>query len=333
MPCESLRVGVVGCGRMGRLHARTWAAMPGVRLVGVCDPIETARAQVAAQFGCEAFERPEALVGRVDAVSVASTTSRRVEAVGPLLAAGVACLIEKPLAATVEECRRIGEMARSGGAVVQVGHIERFNSAVMAAMALGLSPRFVEAVRLSPLPFRSLDVGVVMDVMIHDIDIVLSLVGVPAGRVDAIGAAVVGDSEDLCSARVEFEGGAAAMFNASRLSHRVERRLRIYAPDAFVTVDYHKRTAQVVRRSPAVEALRAAVAEVRAGRADPSSFDFARLAPLEDLPVDGSADALRLQAESFTRAVRRQTPPAVGIDDATRAVELATRISAAARKR
>ena len=236
-------VAVVGCGRMGRLHARVYSEMPQVKLVGVCDTNADVAATVADEFGCRSFARPEELLDALDvgAATIAVPTVYHGDAAELLLSRGVPCLVEKPLARDVTEARRIVEAARKYKLPVQVGHIERFNPAIRAMDRLGIRPGFIEVTRISPMTFRSMDVGVVLDVMIHDIDIVLRLAGSPVKTVDAVGVSVIGPHEDICNARVTFANGCVANLTASRLAMRTERKLRAFSPDAYVSLDYQKK--------------------------------------------------------------------------------------------
>jgi len=305
-----LAVGVVGCGRMGKLHAKVYCQIPRVRLAGVYDVNRDAAEAAAGEFACEVFHSPQAMLDAgVRAVTIA-----------------VPCLVEKPLARNVSEGRRIIEAARCGGAVVQVGHIERFNPAFVAMRRLGIQPRFIEVMRISPLTFRSIDVGVVLDMMIHDIDIVLQLANSRASKIEAIGVGVIGDAEDICNARIVFENGCVANVTASRLALKTERRLRVFSPDAYVSIDYQKRYGIVVRRSGNLAAIRDAGAKIRSGEiTDISQLNFKDLVNVEELAID-EIDPLRAELESFIDAVTGKCPPVVTADEGLAAVELANRI-------
>src|SRR5215210_7156635 len=226
---QQIPVGVIGCGRMGRLHARVYSQMSGTKLVGVYEAVAKSAEAAAGEYGGRVFSTLEELAKEVQAVSIAVPTEHHAAAAEPFLRRGVACLIEKPLARNSVEAGGIVELARKHGALLQVGHIERFNPAEVALAKMKLRPKYVEAVRVSPLPFRSLDVGVVLDVMIHDIDIVLSLVGSPVARVEAVGTSVIGGVEDVCNARLVFEDRCVANITASRLALKMERKLRVFA--------------------------------------------------------------------------------------------------------
>jgi predicted dehydrogenase len=323
---DVLPVGVIGCGRMGRLHARMLAQMPSVKLIGVVDANARAAEEAAAQYGCEAFIDPLALLPRVKAVTIAVPTQFHVMSAEPFLRAGIACLIEKPLAKDVTECRRILELARCGGATVQVGHIERFNPAVRALFDLQMKPTFIEVIRVSPMTFRSIDVGVVLDMMIHDLDIVLKLAGSPVARVEAVGGSVIGTVEDVCNARVTFASGCVANITASRLAAGSERRLRAFGGGGFASIDYAKKHGAVIRQGERLDLVREAVAKVRAGEfVDLSGLKYEDLMKVEPLKVE-DRDQLRAEQESFVQAVITGARPIVTAEDGAAAVELATRI-------
>jgi predicted dehydrogenase len=326
---DPLPVAVIGCGRMGRLHARVFSEMPGVRLVGVCDSNSAAAEAAGEAYGCPAFDGPAALPADLAAVTVAVPTAFHAAVAIPFLERGVACLVEKPLAPSADEARRIVAAAQRSGATVQVGHIERFNPAVRAMDRLGVRPRFIEVTRVSPMTFRSMDVGVVLDVMIHDIDIVLRLADSTPERVDAIGVNVIGPHEDICNARVTFANGCVANLTASRLALKTTRTLRAFSPDAYVSLDYQKKYGIVVRRSGNLDAIREAATRIRAGEvADLSDLNYADLVQVEELEID-DVEPARAQMEAFISAVRDGSRPVVSAEDGLAAVELAARIVAA----
>lgn len=314
---------------MGKLHARAYAQSAAATLVGVYDANADVAAAAAEQYGTRAFTKLDDLLPLVKAVSIAAPTPFHATLAEPFLGRGVACLIEKPLAKDTAEGRRIVEMARRGGAVVQVGHIERFNPVVRAMSRLDVRPRFIEVTRVSPLTFRSIDVGVVLDVMIHDIDIVLNLAKSPVARVDATGVSVIGGVEDVCNARLTFENGCVANLTASRLALKTERRLRIFSADAYVSIDYQKKYGIVARRSGNLAAIRDAVQRIRAGEIeDLSDLNYSDLVQVEELQIDDQ-EPIRAEIEAFLTAVRTGTTPVVTAEDGLAAVETAERIIAA----
>ena len=323
---------------MGRLHARVYGEMDRCKLAGVYDPNPEACKAAADQYDTVAFASPEAaLEAGVRAVTVAATTSVHLPVAEPLLKAGVACLIEKPLAADAKTARRIMELADEHKAVVQVGHIERFNPAVRSLSKMGVEPRYIEVVRISPLTFRSIDVGVVMDVMIHDIDIVMSLAGSEVVDVQAHGVGVIGGgevdggrpAEDVCNARLTFANGCVASLTASRLAMKTERRLRVFSPEAYVSLDYQKKAGMSVHRTGNVDLLRETVGKIRSGEiTDMTQLDFKQLVTIEQLAID-DVEPLRAQLDAFIDAVEGKCDPIVPARAGVAAVEVAERIVAA----
>jgi predicted dehydrogenase len=311
---------------MGKLHSRVYSQMPQVRLAGVFDVNRAGADAVAQTYNCRAFATIEEMLSEVKAVTIATPTEFHAEMAEPCLRRGVACLIEKPLARNSEECQKIVDWARAGGAVLQVGHVERFNPVMRAVTKLGLKPRFMETVRVSPLTFRSLDVGVVLDMMIHDLDIVLHLAGARVKKVEASGVSVLGLVEDVANARLTFENGCVASVAGSRLALKTERKLRIVTADAYVSVDYAKKEGVIARRSPNLEAIRDVARKVKAGEvADLAQVNFASLVKLEPLTVD-QVEPLRAEQDAFLDAIINRTRPVVSGEDGAAAVEVAERI-------
>ena len=311
---------------MGRLHTRVYSQMPGVKLVGVYDASPETASAVADSFGCKAFTGVGQMLEQVAAVTIAVPTAFHAELAERCLSRGVACLIEKPLARDVAECRRIADAAARAKAVVMVGHIERFNPVMRAVGRLDIRPRFIEVIRVSPLTFRSIDVGVVLDMMIHDIDIVLRLAGSKVAKIDAIGVGVIGNVEDICNARLTFENGCVANLTASRLALKTERRMRLFSPDAYVSLDYGKKYGLIARRGKNVDAIREAAQKIRSGEiTDLSELNYSDLVQVEELQID-DIEPLRAELESFVSAVNGQGDPEVTVQDGSAAVETATRI-------
>ncbi|MEO6435677.1 MAG: Gfo/Idh/MocA family oxidoreductase [Tepidisphaeraceae bacterium] len=329
MSSEPLPVGVIGCGRMGLLHARVYSQMPQVKLVGVYDADRDVANAACDKHGGEVFDTVEAMAHRVKAVTIAVPTEFHAMVAQPLLKRGVACLIEKPLAKDVAEAKQIVQWAQESGAVVQVGHIERFNPIVRSMTKLAVEPRFIEVIRISPLTFRSIDVGVVLDIMIHDIDIVLKLARSKVARIDAVGVSVIGvppAPEDICNARLTFENGCVANLTASRLALKTERRLRVFSSDAYVSIDYQKKYGIVARKTKNLAAIRDLVAKARAGEIeDLSQINFAELVNVEELVID-DIEPLRAELDAFVHSVKTGAPPEVPAEDGLAAVETATRI-------
>ena len=243
---DKLRGGVAGVGYLGRFHALIYSRLPEVELVGVADTRpETARS-VAAETGCAAFDDPAALVGQVDAVSVVVPTTLHLEVARPFLARGTHVLLEKPIATTVAEGREIVRLARASGAVLQIGHLERYNAGVMALASQIDRPRFVEAHRMSGFVARATDVDVISDLMIHDIDIILALVGSDLTSISAAGTPVLTRHIDIANARLEFANGAVANVIASRVSRDKSRRIRVFQENRYLSLDFIEQRLDVV---------------------------------------------------------------------------------------
>ncbi|TVQ79675.1 MAG: gfo/Idh/MocA family oxidoreductase [Phycisphaeraceae bacterium] len=342
---DVLRCGVVGVGRMGQHHARKYAQLAGVELVGVVDESEERRLDAAERHGCEAFESEAALIeAGVDAVSIAVPTTYHLKCAMPLLEAGVACLIEKPLANDVAEAQRLRDLAVKTGAVLMVGHIERFNPAVRALDRAArdesgaggvqmLKPRFLEVHRVSPMTFRSVDVSVVMDMMIHDLDVVLWMMGgVEPVEVQASGIPVLTEHEDVCNARLTFDlpyGKCVANITCSRLAMKTERKIRIIGEQAYVSIDYAKKSGVLIRRT-ANQIQMDEIREALRKGTDLSDLDYSDLLAIEQLEID-DADQLELEITTFLEAVRSGTKPQIDAEAGFAAVRTAQRIMESAR--
>lgn len=249
-PSDRLRVGVLGVGYLGRFHAKIYAAMPDVQLVGVADVNAEAARTVAAQYGCQAYTDPTALLGKVDAVSVVVPTVYHAAVARPFLENKIHMLMEKPIAPTYDESRALVELAERAGVIFQVGHLERFNAGVMALSERCTNPRFIEVHRLSTFVERATDVDVVTDLMIHDIDIVLALVKSPIRSIAANGLPVITDHVDIANARIEFENGAVANVTASRVSNKKFRRIRVFGDRHYYGLNYVDQKLEVTQSVP-----------------------------------------------------------------------------------
>jgi predicted dehydrogenase len=329
-----VRCGVIGVGRMGRHHARVYSELAGCQLVGVVDSSKDRREDLAERFNCRAFETPEELYAAgVDAVSVAVPTTFHRAVAEPLLKAGVACLIEKPLAGDVETARAIKDIAERTGSTLMVGHIERFNPVMRAIQRASISgleiiPRFMQVFRVSPMTFRSVDVGVVMDMMIHDLDVVLMLMG---GRepdfIRASGVSVITQHEDLCNAWLEFNtphGRCVANVSASRLALKTERVTRITGEHGYIKIDYGQKKGTVIRRI-ANEIQMQEVRERLAEGTDLTALKWDQLVNIEELAVD-DAEPIVMEIKEFIEAVRTGRRPAIDAEAGFANVRTAQRI-------
>ena len=328
-----LRVAVVGLGHLGKIHAEVYAKLAkkdkDLVLSAVCD-VNPASEKIAEDLKVPFFSDYRRLAGQADAVSVVVPTTFHREVGGFFLERGVPCLIEKPLAKTVREAEELCEWARKGGALLQVGHVERFNPIVRAAAPYFAHPRFIEAVRVSPYPFRSTDVGVTLDLMIHDIDLVVALTGEEPAEVRASGAPVFSKSEDVASARLEFPGGCVANVTASRVSLKKERKWRIFQDDGYLSLDLLGNAGVYIEKSEAL----------KRGEIDPTKLSLASLGvaaltfQLEKLvkrvALKGDkTPPLDAELAAFVACVRARRAPLVDGPAGCRALKVAERVLAA----
>ena len=244
---SNLRVGVVGVGYLGKFHARIYSEMDGVDLVGVVDSDKDTADEIASQYGTQGYTDYHELLGKVDAINIVVPTTLHLEVARPFLEQGVHMLMEKPIATTIEEGEKLVKLADEAGVVFQVGHLERYNSGLQALIdRMQGAPTFIEVHRLGTFVERATDVDVITDLMIHDIDIVGALMGVPAKKVDASGSAVLTDHVDIANARIEFENGAVANVTASRVSNKRFRRIRVFAKKQYYSLDFAEQQLEVV---------------------------------------------------------------------------------------
>jgi predicted dehydrogenase len=321
-----LRVGVVGVGHLGQHHARILSGMPSVELVAVADARPEQASAVAARCRTVALHDYQPLLESVDAVTIAVPTSLHLEVASAFLRRGIATLVEKPMAATVAESEELVELARRSSALLQVGHIERFNPALRALDRLPIRPRYVSAERLSTYTFRSTDIGVVLDLMIHDLDLLLALIDAPVRSVAAVGVSLFGEHEDVANARIEFQDGSVANLTASRASYTPTRKMRIWGAEGYASLDFSARHVTLVSPSE----------HLKSGRLDLDGVDLSQPAAVRDhlfgkvLRVDRvqpePAEPLALELADFVAAARGLSRPKVSGEDALRAVRLAERV-------
>ena len=321
---SAIRVAVVGVGTFGRNHARVYHELQqqgqGVELVAVVDS-DSSRAQaVARQFGCKALDSLEELRGRVDAASVAVPTVNHLSVSATLMAAGIDVLIEKPLASTLDEADELIHLANANHCIAQTGHLERFNPAVRATVPLLTKPMFFEVHRLSVFTPRSLDVDVVLDLMIHDIDVVLSFVKSPVKEIRAVGLPVVTGKVDIANVRMEFESGCVANLTASRISTERVRKLRFFQPHEYVSVDY---TRQDVLQFRVGEEKKFSLDQLMGMMDEPAAVPIPGVTV--NKPTVQAEEPLHAELKSFISAVRSRTKPAVTLEDGR--VALATAFS------
>lgn len=314
-----LKIGVIGTGHLGRHHARVASELTVCELVGIHDSDPSRAAAVAAEFRTKAFPDLAGLIDGVDAAVVAVPTSAHHAVARRCLDRGVHVLIEKPIASTLEEARDLVSVARERGLLIQVGHSERFNPAIRAAVAVLSGPRFIEAHRLGVFMPRGTDVAVVLDLMIHDIDLILATVRSPVSRIDAVGVPVLSPNIDIANARLTFADGCVANVTASRVSREKVRKIRFFERDAYVSVDCSRPLVQVFRRKDVPPETLAAIARGEVPGGLESVVDY------EELPLD-TAEPLKLQQASFVRAVEEGRRPEVDGEDGLKALEVALEI-------
>ncbi len=332
MSDSKIRTAVVGAGKMGAIHAKVYSQLPDTELVAVVDADGNKAAQLAATYHCPACTDCAEILDKVDAVTIATPTTTHLELAQPFLRRRIPVLIEKPLAFSVREGRKIVSLAHRYDTIVAVGHSERCNPVVQAMKRFSIEPKFIEAHRVSPYPFRSTDVGVVLDIMIHDIDIVLSLANSKIRRVDAVGVNVIGNSEDICSARIAFDNGCVANLTASRLALKTERRVHVFTPQAYLSVDYYKKSGIVIKTDPNKDVVEWIRAQQARPDFNPASVNWLNLLHIEPLEIDDK-EPIRLEQEAFLRAVRdRSYRPEVSAEEGLAALRCAQQILRAVKK-
>ena len=306
---SEVRAAVVGCGHFGRHHAEKYAACAGARLVAVVDRDEAAAQSLAKRLGVLALTDAGDLPGLADAASVAVPTSSHLEVASRLLEGGLHVLVEKPLATSLADASALIGLAARHERILQVGHLERFNAAVLALGDVIDRPLFIESHRIAPFSERGTDVDVVLELMIHDIDLIQLLVGRPLAAVDAVGVPVLSGRDDIANARLRFEGGCVANVTASRVSFKSERRMRLFQRDAYISIDFSAGSATIARKDPAASGVVPGIA-------------------LEQRSL-GANDALMLEIEAFVATIRGERPVAVSGEDGRLALDTALQITAA----
>jgi predicted dehydrogenase len=305
---EKIRAAVVGVGYLGRFHAQKYALLGDCSLVGVVDAQPDTAARVAAEVRSTAYTDFRALLGQVDAVSVVTPTPTHYDIARAFLESGAHVLVEKPMTESCAQAERLISAARQYHRVLQVGHLERFNPAILAAESLLSRPRFIECHRLAPFKERGTDVNVVLDLMIHDIDLVQMIVGSPVAALEAIGTPVFSSEIDIANARLRFDSGCVANVTASRVSLKTERKLRVFRDDAYLSIDLQQKILTVIRKR---------VAPVGEGelpvQIEEQSFE--------------QGDALLAEIQSFIAAIRDERPVLVSGEDGLRALRTAIAIT------
>ena len=310
---KKVRAAVIGVGYLGRFHAQKYAQIDACELIAVVDARPEPCAAVAAEVGTRALADYRSLLGQVDAVSIVTPTAAHFHIAREFLESGAHVLVEKPITETPEQARELIALAARQGRILQVGHLERFNSAILGAEEHLRAPRFIECHRLAPYKERGTDVSVVLDLMIHDIDIVQTLVGAPIESIDAIGTPVFSEDVDIANARIRFANGCVANATASRVSVKTERKMRVFSDDAYVSMDLQQKIVTVIRKRPG-------------GATDgqlPVSIEERNFEP---------GDALKAEILSFLTCIQQGKPPVVSGEAGLAALETAIQITAQVQK-
>lgn len=318
-----LKIGVLGAGHLGKIHLKCLQlAADTYDLIGFYDPDDQAAAQATEQYGVKRWTDMEALIAEADVIDIVTPTTTHFQLARQVIEQGKHLFIEKPLTNTLEEAKALVQLAKAKGVKVQVGHVERFNPALLALGDQPLDPMFIEAHRLAVFNPRGTDVSVILDLMIHDLDIIQSLVKSPVKTISASGVPVVSESADICNARIEFENGCIANLTASRISMKQMRKVRFFQKDAYISLDFLEKEAQVVRLYDT--------------NTDPGQLPQDNLMELEtqtgkryihlSMPETAPVNAIKMELESLAHSIQAGERPVVSIEDGYRALELAHQI-------
>jgi predicted dehydrogenase len=319
MSSDKIKCGVVGVGSLGQHHARIYASLPTAELAGIFETNDARAAEICGKFNCRRFSTLEELGETCDAVSVVVPTDKHAAVALPLLAKGCHLLIEKPICASLVEAEQVLNAAKAAGVLVQVGHIEHFNP-VMGFLEKEVSqPRFISAERLAPFTPRGTEVGVVLDLMIHDIGIVLELVKSPVVRVDSVGVSVLSKTEDIANARIQFANGCVANLSTSRMSLKKVREIRVFQPSGYFSFDFMNQSGHLVRKAGMLEYA----GKLISGAIKPGDLSAV---PIEPVPLQ-KGEPLALELAHFVESVSKAKEPKVGAALGKSALELAITIT------
>lgn len=318
---RKLNVGVIGVGHLGSLHGKMYSQLSSSNLVGVFDVDGEKAKKVAQELDTKAFDTVDGLIEAADAVSIVTTTVAHYEVAAKALAQGVHTFIEKPITETIEQARSLVALAETNHLKIQVGHIERFNPAILALESYDLRPLFIESHRLAQFNPRGSDVAVVLDLMIHDIDLILSLVRSPVSSINANGVAVVSDTVDIANARIQFQNGCVANVTASRISQQKMRKMRLFQQDAYISIDFAQGLAEVFRLVD--EGDTNAKPTMLLGKIDQGSK---KRDIIYEQPEVKEVNALKFELDLFIQAILNDTEPPVNGRDGMQALEVAREI-------
>ncbi len=321
---EKLKVAVIGTGHIGKEHARIYSEMQEISLVGVVDIDRNAGETVARRCNTRYYSSFKEILNKVDAASVVVPTTSHYEIASELLKKGIHVLVEKPMTGTVSEAEDLIRLSKENSAILQPGYIERFNPAIEAIQDLDISLKFIECHRLSPFTFRSADIGVVLDLMIHDIDIILYLSRSKVKKIEAVGVNVISDKEDIANARIQFENGCVANITASRVSFEPMRKIRLFSENSYISLDYHKQEAMIYKKSPELtpKSINTEGKDVST-IIDLKNFVFGDLLKIERIKMNNQ-EPLKKELKSFINCVNNGKQPVVSGEEGIKAIKAAT---------
>lgn len=323
---DRLRVAVIGVGHLGKEHARIYSQLPRVELVGVVDINQTQGKAVARRFNTNFYPHHEEIAGKVSAVSIAVPTSAHYSLAAYFLKRGIPVMLEKPMATSLEEAQSLVDISLDKNTILQVGYVERFNPALQAIESYPMVPRFIECQRLSVFNFRSRDTGVVLDLMIHDIDIIMHLAKSPVKRVEAVGINILSSKEDIANARIAFENGCVADLTASRVSFKPLRKIRIFSENTYISLDYEKQEAIIYKKSPKLTLESIDIEGLKAkSLLDLKGYNFGDLLDIKHITMNDQ-EPLKMQLESFVDCAMEGKRPMVSGEDGLRSLKVATDI-------
>ena len=323
-----VKVGVVGVGHLGQFHVRKFLAMPGCELVGIYDAKPERAQEIAQKLGVKSFPSYEALLDEVDAIDIAATTTYHYDLAKPALEKGKHIFLEKPITSELAQAEELLEIAKARNLKVQVGHIERFNPVILEVESEINNPMFIESHRLSTFHHRGTDVPVVLDLMIHDIDLILDFVKSPVKEIHASGIGILTHNIDIANARLEFENGAVANVTSSRVSLKQERKIRFFQRDGYFSMDFVAKQVSVIRKSPNIMQF---LPQLLMGNPDIKTEQLVDV-QLHDVSESGK-DALQLELESFIDCIAQDKTPIVDGEAGTRALRIALEIIAQINRR
>lgn len=314
-----LRIGVFGAGHLGKIHIQQWKEVAGIELAGFYDPDAGKAKAVAEEFGLKLFSTPDALIENTDALDIVSTTTTHYEIAKKCLLAGKHIFIEKPLAQSLEEAQELVQLVKEASVKCQVGHVERYNPAYLALEEQELQPMFIEAHRLAQFNPRGTDVSVILDLMIHDIDIVMHLVKSPVRRISASGVSVVSESADIANARIEFDNGCVANLTSSRISIKKMRKMRLFQRDAYIGIDFLEKKTEIIklRNDTQEKGMFDFPIEVPGGEQKTISIQMPEITPI---------NSIRMELTEFARAIIEDRPVRVSVYDGYQAMDVAHQI-------